>query len=59
MGKTSTKVKDRYNEKTYKRYTIRVRYDDVDLIEKIEKVTKEKGISFNEYVTELIKNDKI
>ena len=45
---TSTEVKNRWNAKTYKRYTVNLRKDeDADLIEFIE--TNKERISITEY----------
>ena len=46
MGKTSTKLKDKYNEYTYARYTIRIKKDS-ELYEKIEEFMSKKGTSLN------------
>ena len=54
MGKTSTKSKDKYNETTYARYTLRVRKDS-DLYDEIEKFKKRKGTSLNYLLTKLLK----
>jgi len=53
MGKTSTKIKDRYNEAAYARYTIRVRKDS-ELYEKIEEFKSKKGTSLNLIVRKLL-----
>lgn len=54
MGKTSSKVKDRYNEKTYDRITLRVKKGEK---ETIEKHAQGKGQSLNGYINGLIKKD--
>ena len=55
MAKTSTSAKDRYNEITYARYTIRVRKDS-DLYEDIEYFMSLKGTSLNHVVEKLLKD---
>jgi len=55
MSKTSTSVKDRYNETTYARYTLRVRKDS-DLYEDIEAFMSSKGTSLN-YLVEILLKD--
>jgi len=54
MGKTATKSKDKYNEKTYARYTIRIRKDSLlyDYIE--EFMGHSKYTSLNYLVTKLL-----
>ena len=51
MGNTSTQSKDRYNEREYARYTIRIRKDD-DLYEKIEEfMARNRQTSLNAIVS--------
>ena len=53
---TSTEVKKRYNDKTYKRYSLTLRLDtDAELIEKIELLISS-GKSQSEAVKELLLN---
>ena len=53
IAKKSTIRQNRYNKKTYKSYTLRLRIDNQkDLIEKIEKQE-----SKNDYLVNLIKKD--
>lgn len=48
--RTSNEVKKRYNDKTYKQYAIKLRYDtDGPLIQAIERL-KEQGISTTEAI---------
>ena len=54
MGKTSTKLKDKYNEAVYARYTIRIR-KDTELYEEIEKFMSVKGTSLNYVVEKLLR----
>lgn len=50
---TSAAVKDRYNKKTYRNYTFRLRFDeDAALIEKLGSVE-----SCNAYLRDLIRRD--
>lgn len=44
MGKTSTAVKKRYNDKNYKRITIAAKLDEYEQIRKYSEVTGE-GVS--------------
>ena len=53
MGKTSTQSKDKYNEKAYARYTLRIRKDS-DLYEYISNFTSKKGTSMNYLITKLL-----
>jgi len=53
MGKTSTISKDKYNEKSYARYTFRVRRES-DLNEAIKDFTSQKGTSFNYLITKVL-----
>ena len=53
MGKTSTKSKDKYNEETYARYTIRIKKDS-ELYEKIEEFMSHKGTSLNYVVIKVL-----
>jgi len=53
VGKTSTKSKDKYNEKAYARYTLRIRRDS-DLYEYINDFTSKKGASLNYLITKLL-----
>ena len=46
-------LKDKYNEREYARYTIRVRRDS-DLYEQIERFMRRKGTSLNYIVTKLL-----
>ena len=52
-GKTSTTAKDKYNERTYARYTIRIRKDST-LYDKIEEFTSKKDSSLNYLVIKLL-----
>lgn len=55
---TSTKVKSRYNKKTYKNYNINFRViEDVDIIKLIED-EKKKGVSTTEAFRNLLKKDE-
>jgi len=50
VGQTSTQSKDKYNEREYARYTIRIRKDD-DLYEKVEEfMARNKYTSLNSIV---------
>ena len=55
MGKTSSKVKDTYNENAYARYTIRVRKDSC-LYEDIEDFMSKNGTSLNYVVNKLLED---
>lgn len=53
---TSTEVKNRYNKKTYERYSITLRKDNItdkEIIDKIEKL-KSEGLSASEAIKKLI-----
>ena len=51
MGKTSTQSKDKYNEREYARYTIRIRKDD-ELYDKVEEfMARNKYTSLNAIVS--------
>ena len=51
MGKTSTQSKDKYNEREYARYTIRIRKDD-ELYDKVEEfMARNKYKSLNAIVS--------
>jgi len=51
----NTKARDKYNNKTYARYTIRVNKETDDtLYEQIEKFMSHKGTSLNYLVLELL-----
>lgn len=53
IGKTSYTVRYRYEKKTYKPYSLRLRYkEDAALIEKLDNVE-----SKNDYIRQLIKRD--
>ena len=52
MSKPTSEVKNRWSAKTYKRYTLLLRYDkDAELIEKLEEAKKGEGIA--EYIRKL------
>lgn len=52
-SKTSSAVKKRYNDKTYKQFSIALRYDsDAAIIEKLNSVP-----SKNDYIRQLITQD--
>ena len=53
MGKTSNESKMRYNRANYKRYEIVVKIDS-ELHEEIEKLVKNKDISFSHIVKKLL-----
>ena len=53
MGRTSTASKEKYNNHTYARYTIRVRKDSM-LYYDIEEFMSKKGTSLNHIVVELL-----
>ena len=54
MGKTSNQVKQRYAQKTYKQYAVKLRYDtDVALIDEIEKL-KAAGLGTTQAIKQLI-----
>lgn len=56
MGQTSTQSKDKYNEREYARYTIRIRKDD-DLYEKVEEfMARNKYTSLNALVNIRLKD---
>ena len=53
MSKTSTEVKARYNEKTYKQYTFSLRKDtDIEIIDYIES-QKAQGLSAADIIRQL------
>ena len=52
-GKTSTKSKDKYNEREYARYTFRVR-KDTELYGYIEDFMSVKGTSLNYLIEKLL-----
>jgi len=52
-GKTSSWSKDRYNERVYARYSIRIR-KDTDLYLDIKNFTRKKDASLNGLVTDLL-----
>ena len=54
MGKTSSKVKDRYNKANYKQYVLRIRRD-TELFEAVEAFISKKGTSLNFIVESLLK----
>jgi len=54
MGHTSAKVKNRYNEKAYDRFSLMLDKGDK---EKIKTYAESKGLSINSYIKQLIKND--
>ena len=46
MSKPTSKVKNRWNAKTYKRYTIFLRYDtDAEIIEALDKAKEDEGLT--------------
>ena len=55
-GKTSTTSKQKYNDKTYRRYEIKIRKDD-ELNQQIEEYLKEEfttvPVSFNSFILSL------
>lgn len=53
MGKTSTKSRDKYNERVYARYTVRIR-KDTELYEKVEQFMAKSGTSLNHVVNKLL-----
>jgi hypothetical protein len=54
MGKTSSQSKDKYNEREYARYTLRIRKDS-DLYEAVQKfMNRHKNTSLNHIVTKLL-----
>lgn len=55
--RTSNEVKKRYNDKTYKQYTIKLRYDtDGPLIQAIEQL-KEQGIGTTKAIKIALKTE--
>ena len=52
-GKTSQASKDKYNQKIYKQYIVRVR-KNTDLYNKIERFNSKKGTSLNYVITKLL-----
>ena len=54
MGKTSSKVKDKYNAKAYDRLAIRVKKGKAN---KIKEYAASQGLSLNGYVNKLIDED--
>ena len=54
MSKTNTKSKDKYNEREYARYTLRVRKDST-LYDDIEAFMAREHTSLNYLVTKLLK----
>lgn len=55
MGKTSSKVKDRYNSKTYDTVTLRIRKDDEINKAVITENANKANESVNEYVLNSVK----
>ncbi len=55
MSYTSTKVKRRYNDKTYKTFRINVRLDNKQIIEKLEEEKSKNG--YSSYIMKLIEAD--
>lgn len=55
MGKTSTQAKDKYNEREYARYTLRVRKDSY-LFEQIESCRAREAMSLNRVVVKLLED---
>ena len=56
MSKTSWQVKKRYNDKTYKHYSLYLRYDtDSKIIQQIEDLKKQ-GIGTTEAIKQLLTN---
>lgn len=58
MGKTSSKVKNRYNEKNYKRINVALKIELVDQFkEKLKKENKPAAEFFREKIEEYLKED--
>ena len=53
MSKTSSKSKDKYNEATYARFTLRIRKEST-LYDDIQVFTGKKGTSLNHLATKLL-----
>jgi hypothetical protein len=53
MGTARTQSKDKYNEREYSRYTLRVRKDSL-LYEELLRFTSRKGVSLNGLITEML-----
>jgi hypothetical protein len=56
MGTARTQAKDKYNEREYARYTVRVRKDS-DLYEEILKYTSRRGNSLNGLIVKLLEQN--
>ena len=54
MGKAETKAKNKYNAKAYDRLQLTVPKGQKEII---ENHAKEKGLSLNKYICNLIEND--
>ena len=54
-GKTSSTVKERYNQKTYDRIVFRVKKEESPTKEEIEKEAQKNGKSLNGYITDAIR----
>ncbi len=55
MGKTSSQVKQKYDEKTYRQVKIKVRYDDDEINNRLDEAKQNEGIS--KYILDLIRKD--
>ena len=53
MGKTSAKSKNKYNEYSYARYTLRIKKDSI-LYDEVEDFMMKKGTSLNYLATKLL-----
>ncbi len=53
MGKTSSKVKDRWNQKNYDEFKIRVKKGDKEIIQAF---AEQQGLSLNSFINQLIEN---
>lgn len=57
--KTSTEVKNNWNAKTYKRYTLSLRYDDdMDLIKYIDSQTDSDGKGVSDLIKTALREKK-
>ena len=56
MGKTSSAVKRRYNEKNYKQLNVALRFEE---IEQLEKYCKESGESKRGFLSRMIKENAV
>lgn len=56
MGKTSAKVKNRYNAKAYDRVTIVLRKDGAITKDSVQAAAEQAGVSVNAYIVDAVKD---